>query len=228
MKPVKDRQFLNITYLSSLFGATAATAMFETVIAPLTSMYASLKLHKLDFNIEVLNLFWLLLLYVLCVPSIIFTHFFILNWIVNLVHCLTIFFFFYCIPLLYYYINLNSSLISRLSLEGIYIFRTLTRAEYFLFVYHTTSILSKLSSLRTLVTPVVLHSLTWATLMSPEKENCRLSYDCRLSSVLFSKYCVVIFCDIISNFNIYLYFWEKAKIRKLLQNLDLLIELNSE
>ena len=94
MKPVKDRQFLNITYLSSLFGATAATAMFETVIATLTSMYASLKLHKLDFNIEVLNLFWLLLLYVLCVPSIIFTHFFILNWIVNLVHCLTIFFFF--------------------------------------------------------------------------------------------------------------------------------------
>ena len=53
MESVKGKQFLNITYLSLLFGATAVTAVFGTVIAPLKSMYASLKLDKLDFNIEV-------------------------------------------------------------------------------------------------------------------------------------------------------------------------------
>ena len=87
-------------------------------------------------------------------------------------HCLTIFFFFYCIPLLYYYINLNSSLISCLYSEGIYIFRALMRAEYFLFDHYTTSIVAP-GALSTLVTSV-LYSLTRATLMKPGKGETRV------------------------------------------------------
>ena len=38
--------------------------------------------HKPDLTIEVLNLIWLLLFYVLCVSSFILTHFFVLNLVV--------------------------------------------------------------------------------------------------------------------------------------------------
>ena len=41
MKLVNGAQFLNITFLSALFGA-AAVPVFATVIVPLTSTYESL------------------------------------------------------------------------------------------------------------------------------------------------------------------------------------------
>ena len=55
MQLVNGTEFLNITFLSALFGA-AAVPVSETVIAPLTSIYASLWSHKLGLNIEVLSL----------------------------------------------------------------------------------------------------------------------------------------------------------------------------
>ena len=55
MQLVNGVKFLNITFLSVLFGA-AAVPVFTTVIDPLTSIYASLQSHKLDLNIEILNL----------------------------------------------------------------------------------------------------------------------------------------------------------------------------
>ena len=45
-----------------LFSLPADNA--ATVIVPLKSIYASLLSHKIDFSIEVLNLIWLLVLYV--------------------------------------------------------------------------------------------------------------------------------------------------------------------
>ena len=55
MQLVNGVQFLNITFLISLLRAAAAP-VFETVIVPLTSIYTSLKLHKIDLSIKVLNL----------------------------------------------------------------------------------------------------------------------------------------------------------------------------
>ena len=66
---------------------------------------------------------------------------------------------------IYIYIYLRSAFINWA------LWRTLMRTGYFLFVHHTTSILAKLS---TLVTSVVLYSLTWATLMSPGKDETRV------------------------------------------------------
>ena len=43
-------------FLFLLFGATTAAVVFWTVIVPLKSIYASLQSHKLDLNIEILNL----------------------------------------------------------------------------------------------------------------------------------------------------------------------------
>ena len=55
MQLVKGVHFLNIAFLFLLFGA-AAVPVVLTVIVPLTSIYASLQSHKLDFSIVVLNL----------------------------------------------------------------------------------------------------------------------------------------------------------------------------
>ena len=56
------------------------------------------------------------------------------------------------------------------------LWRTLMRAEYFLFVRNTTSILAKLSTgcLSTPVTSVVLYLLTRTTLMSPGEDETRV------------------------------------------------------
>ena len=53
---VNVAQFSNITFLLALFAAAEATAVFGTVIVPLTSIYASLSSHKVDLNIMVLHL----------------------------------------------------------------------------------------------------------------------------------------------------------------------------
>ena len=42
MQSLKEAQFLNITFLQTLFSFESAAAVFETVIASLTSMYALL------------------------------------------------------------------------------------------------------------------------------------------------------------------------------------------
>ena len=53
MQLVNGAQFLNTTCIS-LFPLPSANA--ATVIVPLTRIHASLYSHKLDLNIEVLNL----------------------------------------------------------------------------------------------------------------------------------------------------------------------------
>ena len=55
MQLVKVAQFSNKTVSFPLFAAAAVAAVFWTIIVPLTSVYVTLKLHKLDFNIEVLT-----------------------------------------------------------------------------------------------------------------------------------------------------------------------------
>ena len=56
MQSVNGAQFLNITFLLALFASTLAAAVLLTDIFPLTSIYASLQSHKLDLNVDVLNL----------------------------------------------------------------------------------------------------------------------------------------------------------------------------
>ena len=56
MQSVNGAQFLNITFLLVLFASTLAAAVLLTDIFPLTSLYASLQSHKLDLNVDVLNL----------------------------------------------------------------------------------------------------------------------------------------------------------------------------
>ena len=66
MQLVNGAQYLNATTLS-LSSACLAAALSPApviVIFPLTRIYASLSSHKLDFSIVVLNLVWLLTLYV--------------------------------------------------------------------------------------------------------------------------------------------------------------------
>ena len=63
MKPGNGADFLNVISLFIILFAATVPA-FGNVIVPLTAIYASLKSDKLDFNIEVLNLIWLLVLYV--------------------------------------------------------------------------------------------------------------------------------------------------------------------
>ena len=59
MQLINGALFLSANFLSyaSLFG-------FVTVIFPLTTMYASPKSHRFDLKIDVLNLIFLLVLYV--------------------------------------------------------------------------------------------------------------------------------------------------------------------
>ena len=56
MQSVNGARFLNITFLLALFASTLAAAVLLTDIFPLTSIYASLQSHKLDLNVDVLNL----------------------------------------------------------------------------------------------------------------------------------------------------------------------------
>ena len=76
MQSVNGAQFLNITSTPLLLPPVANAA---NVIVPLTSIYASLQLDELDFNIKVLNLIWLLVLYVARVTSFILTEFYVLH-----------------------------------------------------------------------------------------------------------------------------------------------------
>ena len=59
MQLVNGALFLKANFLSY-----ASLFKFVTVIFPLTAIYASLKSHRSDLNINVLNLIWLLVLYV--------------------------------------------------------------------------------------------------------------------------------------------------------------------
>ena len=79
MQSLIGAHFLNITFLSVLFTSTSAAEVFATVLIPLISMYAPLQLQKLDFNIAVLNLIWLLALYVPHASSFISNQVFVLN-----------------------------------------------------------------------------------------------------------------------------------------------------
>ena len=98
---------------------TAAVSVFGTVIVLLICIYSSLESHTFDLIIEVLTLIWLMTLYVPSDLSFISTQFLILNldgWFV--VSSISLLFF--DIPLLYYiilyyYINLRSSIICYLS-----------------------------------------------------------------------------------------------------------------
>ena len=77
MRLLNGAPFLNITCWLALLGAPAVSS--ATVIVPLTSTYTSQQLHKLDLNIEVLNLIWLPSLYVSCDSSFISIQFFVLK-----------------------------------------------------------------------------------------------------------------------------------------------------
>ena len=79
MQSVDRVQFLNTPSLSLLFGFAAASGTGAIDIVHLASIHASLKSHKLNFNIVVLNLIWLLVLYVPRESSFISTRFFVLN-----------------------------------------------------------------------------------------------------------------------------------------------------
>ena len=56
MQLVNREQFLNTTSLFVLFAYASVADISGMVIVLLTTMYALLKSHKLDFNIIVLNL----------------------------------------------------------------------------------------------------------------------------------------------------------------------------
>ena len=75
MQSKQSSQFLNITFYWFYFALASTASVFTTVIVPLTSMYASPESHKLDFNIEVLNLIWHLcytLRVIYCLPDLLF------------------------------------------------------------------------------------------------------------------------------------------------------------
>ena len=77
MQLVNGAQFLNITFLPMLFAA--APALLLTAIFPSASIYASLKSHKLDLRIAVLNLIYLLREYAPLMSSFISTQLLVLN-----------------------------------------------------------------------------------------------------------------------------------------------------
>ena len=81
MQSVNDAQYLNITplFLSSNRLATSSFPALVIVIVPLKSIYALILSHKLDLNIEVLNIIGLLVLYVPHESSFISTQVFALN-----------------------------------------------------------------------------------------------------------------------------------------------------
>ena len=62
MQSVSVAQFLNITFLLILFGASAVP-LFGIVKVPVTRMYSLLYSYKLDLVIKFLNLMSLLVLY---------------------------------------------------------------------------------------------------------------------------------------------------------------------
>ena len=100
MQLVNGAQFLNTTYIS-LFPLPFANA--STVIVPLTRIHTSLYSHKLDLNIEVLNLYWLPVLNLPRELSAVSTQSFVLNlvgWfgVLSIVYCLNLLLF--CVPLL--------------------------------------------------------------------------------------------------------------------------------
>ena len=70
----------NYIFLWFGFAGFATVLVFGTVTVPLKRMYASLQSHKIDFNIEVLDLTWLLVLYVPCESSLTSTQFSVLIW----------------------------------------------------------------------------------------------------------------------------------------------------
>ena len=112
----------------------ATVPVFGTVIIPLASMYAALKLHKLDLVIEVLNLIWLPMLYNLCDPSFISTQFFcpkfscLISCIVWKIYC------FFDIALLYYHKNVRLSIHFCLSSGKIYLSLRISSSCSFLIV----------------------------------------------------------------------------------------------
>ena len=79
MQLVNGAQFLNIILLLVLFAAAPTADVSSTVIVHLTSMCASVLLHKLDFRIIVLNFIGFLALYVSPESSFISIQFFVLN-----------------------------------------------------------------------------------------------------------------------------------------------------
>ena len=79
MQLVNGAQFLNITFLPMLFAAAPAPALLLMAIFPSASIYASLKSHKLDLRIAVLNLIYLLREYAPLMSSFISTQLLVLN-----------------------------------------------------------------------------------------------------------------------------------------------------
>ena len=101
IQSVNGTDCLNNSYLLFLSAVTFTPCPIR-VMVPLISIYASLKSHKLDFNIWDLNLILLLALYVPLESSFISIQFFVLN----LDSCVATWFFF-DFPLLYYYILIH-------------------------------------------------------------------------------------------------------------------------
>ena len=66
MQSVNGAHFLNLTplILSSYRFAVSSAPAPVIVMVPFTNMYSLLKSHKLDFNIEVSKLIWVLVLHV--------------------------------------------------------------------------------------------------------------------------------------------------------------------
>ena len=56
MHLINGAKFLNITSLLALFASASFATVFVNVIVPLTSTYASLSSHELDFRIAISNL----------------------------------------------------------------------------------------------------------------------------------------------------------------------------
>ena len=79
MQSVNAAELLNNSSLSLSFGFTAGDGTGGIDIVLLKSIFASLKSHKLNFNIAVFHLIWISVLHVSREPSFISTQFFALN-----------------------------------------------------------------------------------------------------------------------------------------------------
>ena len=64
LQSINEAQLLNNSSLLLLFGFAAGDGAGATDIVLLTCIYTSPKCHKHHFSIEVLNLIWILVLYV--------------------------------------------------------------------------------------------------------------------------------------------------------------------
>ena len=81
MQSVNSAQFLNTPCLflsSAILTAKSAPALVIAAV-PFRSLYASLLSQRLNFNIVVIDLIWLLVLHVSRATSFISTQFFVLN-----------------------------------------------------------------------------------------------------------------------------------------------------